>query len=102
MNQIEAFIKSGHLDELRDFYSEGTDVNELYAEDKTALMYACEFQKLEIVKYLISIGANPWLKDNKNFDSEGIAFWYGEASMMNYTKNCKLIIKALRNLPKNT
>ena len=90
------------MDKLRDFNSDDADVNELYAEDKTAIMYACEFQKLNIVRYLPSIGANPWLKDNKEFGSEDIPFWYGEASIMNDTKNCKLLIQALQNVPKNT
>jgi ankyrin repeat protein len=102
MNKIESCIKSNNLDELKSIYPENSDVNKRHDEGKTPLMYACEFQKLDVVKYLLSIGADPTIKDDKNFDSEGIAFWYGEASMGYYTRNCKLIVKELRASINNT
>jgi ankyrin repeat protein len=51
----------------------GVDVNRLYKNDLTALMWAAGYDRAETVQLLLARGADPALKDNRGMTAKDIA-----------------------------
>jgi hypothetical protein len=96
MEDIKEIIKSRDLSKVKAYFDKGHDINEQYANGETALIMACEFQSLDIVEYLLSLGANTALKESGGYDAEAVAYWHGEVRMGFYSKQCKAIVSALK------
>lgn len=60
-------LRNGNIEFVQYFIENGYDVNQIYYPD-TPLMAAAEYGQLDIVKYLISKGADVYVK-NHNFES---------------------------------
>ena len=97
MIEIKSEIRNSNLEYVKNYFSSGADVNSQFENGETALIMACEFQNLDMVKYLVTIGANPKIKENKGYDAEGVTFWYGEGPMGYYSPTCKAIVKVLQS-----
>lgn len=102
MEDIKEIIKSRDLSKVQTYFAHGHDIDQQYANGATALIMACEFQSLEIVKYLLSLGANAKIKENGGYDAEAVAYWHGEVRMGFYSKQCKAIVSALKGQHANT
>jgi ankyrin repeat protein len=96
MEDIKEIIKSRDLTKVKAYFDKGHDINKQNSSGETALIMACEFQCLEIVEYLLSLGANTALKESGGYDAEAVAFWHGEVRMGCYSKQCKAIVAALK------
>ena len=94
---LEERIKDGDLEFVENFYIRGKDIDQQFEGGVTGLILACQYQNLEIVKLLLSMGANPKIEDDKGFDAEKVAFWYGEGPNGYINRRCKLIVNELRS-----
>ena len=97
MIEIKPEIEKHNLGYVKDHFSSGNDVNAQFDNGETVLIMACEFQNLDMVKYLISLGANPEIRECNGLDAEGIARFYGEGPYGHYSETCKSIVKELRS-----
>jgi len=96
MDDVKKIIKSRDLSTVKAYFHKGHDINEQYANGATALIMARDFKSLEIVEYLLSLGANTTLKESSGYDAEAVAYWHGELRMGFYSKQCKAIVSALK------
>ena len=63
----------GHTDIVRQLLAKGVDINAVYENNLTALMWAAGQGKTETVKVLLEAGARVDLKDNRGKTAADIA-----------------------------
>lgn len=74
MEDLKEIINSRDLPKVKAYFDKGHDINEQYANGETAIIMTCEFQSLEIVEYLLSLGANTAIKESGGYDAEAVAY----------------------------
>ncbi len=71
------YALSGDEYKVRELLRTNADVNMHEPNGLTPLMVAAQRGHIRIVKLLLDAGANPRLTDNKGFNAQYHAIWYG-------------------------
>ncbi len=71
----------GHLEVVRLLIDAGAEVNQCTASG-TALKIACAYENLDVVLYLISLGADPTLVDKERASALSIAMGYSNSKLL--------------------
>lgn len=76
-NDIVYYICTDDLINLKNVV-DNSNVNQIIDSKNryTALHYAVKFNNISIINFLLSIGANPYLKNNENLDCFNLSFKY--------------------------
>lgn len=73
IDEFVAAAREGNLAAVKEFYNTGGDVNKPNARGQTALMWAAQRGHLEVVKFLVQLGANPNAVDTDR--QEPVLMW---------------------------
>ena len=85
----DQFVNASYLGDIKTvkkLYKEGADINaeSKASYNKTALMSASNAGRLEVVKFLISNGANVNYKNSKRYDALGSALTGGKINVVKF------------------
>ncbi len=89
-------IRRNDCAELQQLVDAGLDPNAEYAEGRTALILAAEYQKPQIVRLLLQAGADVAHRDHDGYDAVLTANHFGEYRMGAYTKESQEIVAMLK------
>jgi len=90
-NDIVYYICTDDLNNLKNVVN-NSNVNQIVdSKNKyTALHYAVKFNNIAIINFLLSVGANPYLKNSENLDCFNLSFKYHTTTVYdNVIKNLK-------------
>jgi len=94
-DELVKLIKDEKLNLLRDSIELGFPINFVSSKQNTLLIYAAQFQKLKIVKFLVDQGADVNFKESCGYKASDVAAWHGEYRMGAQTEVSQKIIKFL-------
>jgi ankyrin repeat protein len=96
---FELFLEALNLKDLalaENAIENGFVVNEIDKNKWTPLLYACDKQNIELVKFLVNHGADVSYKDTQGYDAIDISYYAGEYRMGAYTEKSKELVKFLK------
>lgn len=85
LDTVREAIRHGDAEYVQKALESGFDPNTQDSEQCTPLIFAAEFQNPEIVRLLLTRGADPLHRESNGYDASDIAAFYGEWRMGAYT-----------------
>lgn len=86
LETVREAIRRGDAEYVQKAIDCGFDPNTQDSKRCTPLIFAAEFQRPEIVKLLLTHGADPLHKESSGYDASVVAAWHGEWRMGAYTE----------------
>ena len=85
LDTVREAIRHGDTEYVQKAIDAGFDPNTQDLKQCTPLIFAAEFQHPEIVRLLLTHGADPLHKESNGYDASDVAAWHGEWRMGAYT-----------------
>ena len=95
MIDVKKLIQFDELEAVKKYYSKGCEVNKVFDNSETALHWACEFLRPDVVELLLTIGADPHMKTNTGADAKAVTLWFGESAVGYTSDECTTILQLL-------
>lgn len=86
LETVREAIRRGDAEYVQKAIDSGFDPNTQDSKRCTPLIFAAEFQHPEIVKLLLTHGADASHKESNGYDASMVAAWHGEWRMGAYTR----------------
>jgi len=86
LEAVREAISRGDAESVRKAIESGFDPNAQDSKGCTPLIFAAEFQRPEIVRLLLTLGADASHRESNGYDASEVAAWHGEWRMGAYTE----------------
>ena len=96
LETVREAVRRGDAEYVQKAIDSGFDPNTQDSKRCTPLIFAAEFQHPDIVKLLLTHGADPLHKESNGYDASVVAAWHGEWRMGAYTDESAEIQAILR------